>query len=154
MSKDGIVRRNPVPMDLRNAGPSGAMETHWQPEAFAWYGNEVKRASGTDPYIRIGKTSITISNQAVIQADFALGDRLQIGINKGFLAIKKDESGLPAAGEPKKTKTLHINAKGLIKKIANEGYPVPCRLSCQWDTRSQMLVGKWPKMDKERQVAP
>ncbi|GAB6173299.1 MAG: hypothetical protein QMC95_06435 [Desulfitobacteriaceae bacterium] len=138
--------RSPVPRDLRSAAPSGAVETHWQKDAFSWYGNESrKKGSGIEMYIRVTKTQIRISHTAASAAGIEPGDKVKVGINKAYVAIINDTDGFITQGEKgKTTKAVHFNAVAVVKQIKEHGFPVPSRIACVWDEKSGMLVAKKP----------
>jgi len=140
-------RRSGYPRDLREAGPSGEVSTHWQPEAFTWYGEEARvKGNGNDPFVYVGKSHLRVSSAAALEAGMKAGDRVQIGINKQFLAIRKSETGIPAKSDRGKASThgLLISASKLIRKLADDGWPVPCRVACVFDQKSGMLVARKP----------
>jgi hypothetical protein len=148
VKKPGTVTRSAVPNDLRSGGPPGEVKTSWQPEAFTWskaiLGN--KQAS----FLKVNKANMKISPVAAMAADIQETDRLQIGVNKTFIAVRKDPLGFKVKSGS--GKSFCFQAAGTIKKLISEGYPIPCVLECQWDESSQMLVARWPSFAAEEQV--
>lgn len=142
----GEPKRSSKPQDLRNAGPSGPVSTYWEPDAFNWYGNETQgRGSSRDLFVRISENQIRISNAAAIIAGINTGDKVQIGVNKGFLAFRKDAEGFRVRSDGvKTTRAVYLAAAKVIDQIKEYGYPVPSRIHCVWDEKSGMLVARKP----------
>lgn len=143
-----VTHRSGYPRDLRTDGPSGEVEVYWQPEAFTWYGMEARmKGSIHDAFIYIGKSYFRISKAAVKEAGIEIGDRVEIGINKQFLAIKKSEKGIPVRSDRgnSPSRGLLIGARKLTQRLMDDGWPVPCRVACVYDKRSDMLVARKPQ---------
>lgn len=139
------------PSDLRTDAPAGEVKTTWQPEAFTWYGEDVRtRGSRNEAFIYINPSILRISSTAARDAGLEGGDRVQIGVNKKFLAVKKSATGWKVWSERgKATSAVSLAAKRLINKISADGWPVPCRVSCVFDGESGMLVAKKPAPAQE-----
>ncbi|MDI6908084.1 MAG: hypothetical protein QMC81_11450 [Thermoanaerobacterales bacterium] len=147
MAREHKPTRSGYPRDLRDAGPAGEVKTTWQPEAFTWYGEEARaKGGGNTLFIYIGKSQMRVSSAAALAAGMKAGDRVQIGVNKQFLALKKSGTGVPANSDRGKTSThgLLISATQLIRKLAGDGWPVPCRALCVFDEQNAMLVARKP----------
>lgn len=139
-------RRSAAPRDLRTAGPAGAVERYWKPESFEWYGfgHGSKRGGCNVPFIAITKNQIRISAAAAEMSGFKPGDQVEIGRNSSFLAIRKSGTGIVAKPEPKNN-AIFVRAVQIIKKLIDESWPIPCRVICHWDERSEMLVAEKPQ---------
>lgn len=146
MKSSSKVFRSPIPKDLREAGPSGEIETYWQPEAFTWYGAEVSKSkNGRIPYIfYTDKGLFRISSKAAVMADLKPGDGIKVGINKAYLAIAKDAMGIPTRGEAGKTKAIQFTSKEMAKLLIENGWPCRIHLICTLDEKNNMLVAKKP----------
>ena len=142
-------RRSAFPRDLRSAGPAGEVTTYWEPEAFTWYGWEIQGRRNRLS-ISISKGYIRISGGAAAAAGIEPGDRLAVGINSKFLAVRKGENGIPTRLEKKDSRTVLLVARKMVRILAAAGWPVPCSLPCSWDERSGMLVARKPAADFSR----
>ncbi|GAB6170761.1 hypothetical protein JCM15765_02390 [Paradesulfitobacterium aromaticivorans] len=144
------VHRSPVPKDLRATGPSSEVTTYWQEAAFEWYGEEVRgRGTKNEMFVQISKTRLRISHTAAASAGIEPGDSVKIGINKAYLAIKKEPEGFVAKDEKNKsTKAVYVSATAIVRELIKQGTPIPCRVSCVWDAKSGMLVAK--KLDENQ----
>lgn len=140
------TRRSGYPRDLREDGPAGPVERHWQPEAFTWFGQEARKRGFLELFVYIGKSQFRVSSATAVAAGLKPGDMVEIGVNKQFLAIRKSERGIPARSDRNKNATngLCISASKLIEKLVAEGWPVTCRLQCEWDDQNRMLVARKP----------
>jgi len=136
-------RRSPVPRDLRTAGPASVVTTYWDSQAFSWYGPDPKKAKPKDEmFIHISKTQIRISQTATVLTGIQHGDRVMIGINSTFIALKKDDGGIEAKVRVGKSQAVTLSASKIIKKLAADGMSIPCRLACVLDAKSNLLVAR------------
>lgn len=145
MITDGKVKRSGVPRDLRTAAPPGDVVKYWELEAFTWYGEDSRRSGGKDEaFIRLQQNRIRVSHAAAVMAGIERGDRVKVGVNGAFMAIRKDSEGIPTKGDHPSTKAVYIPLGRLGKELQAAGWPVPVRLFCNWDERNGMLVVKKP----------
>ncbi len=148
---DAKPRRSAFPRDLRDAGPAGEVTKYWEPGAFTWYGQEVQgRRNGF--HISISKRYVRISGGAAAAAGIEPGDRLAVGINSKFLAVRKGENGIPTRLEKKDSRTVLLLAREMVRILVAAGWPVPCSLPCSWDGKSGMLVARKPAAKNFDQV--
>jgi hypothetical protein len=124
----------------------GEVATYWQPQAFRWFGMKDQGTSrGKSPIISVNQTCIRLTVQAVALLDLKQVDKLSIGINKKFLAFRKHEAGFNWYPD-KKSGAINISCRRLHESLAQEGWPVPCRMPAIWDEKNKMLVGKKTEM--------
>lgn len=149
MPVNARIRKSGTPLDLRDAGPASEVVQYWQPEAFTWYGREARGpAVHKELFITVRKGLVRISNGAVAAAGFAPGDRLELGFNSEYLAVRRGEGGIPARAEKAASKALCLGASRFVEAIAAAGWPVPCRAACVYDERSGMLVARKPEVNQ------
>lgn len=140
------AKKSGWPHGLAEEGPAGEVKTSWQPEAFTWYGDEVRRIGNREEaFIYINKREFRVSQAAAKAAAMRPRDRVQIGFNATFLALRQDEKGIPSRPDAgKATTAIYLSATALIRKLEGEGWPMPVRLPCVWDEESGMLVARKP----------
>jgi len=141
--------KGPYPHDLRDDGPSGEVTRYWDLGAFSWHGTNSARGGSQTPFVYIAENYIRLSQEAVRLAEFRVGDRIAIGINNTFLALRKDQAGLIARSSGK-SEALLIAATKIIKAIKDAGWPLPCRAYCTLDKKNNMLVARNPVLEATR----
>jgi len=115
---------------------------YWLPESFEWF-------KDTRPLVYLSKTSIRLTEAAVELARFTPGCIINIGINKAFIAFKKDVRGLTAkpCKNIKSVTTdngLYFTGCKITSLLDKNGYNLPCQMVCFWDEKNNMLVAEKP----------
>ncbi|MEW6423156.1 MAG: hypothetical protein AB1523_00170 [Bacillota bacterium] len=126
-------------------GPgAGPVTTTWLPESFKWFGDKNRRAlSGRISFFTIGKDGgLHLSKAATEILNPPEGSKVAIGINKKFIALKISDDGFTFFRG--KGGSINISARAFARLLAEEGWPLPCRVMLTWDEKSKMLVGKKP----------
>jgi hypothetical protein len=150
---DNMLKRESFEQDIQlqdHIRKSGINSSHsevnryWNPEAFEWL-------KDTRPLAIISKNTITLTEAAIMMTDFTPGDIINIGVNKAFIAFRKDLEGLTAAGTDDEQKSKGIQFKGhkMQALLSKKGYSLPCQLVCCWDSTNNMLVASRPIGNKE-----
>lgn len=128
---------------------AGKVVTYWQPEAFTWYGDNDRRCcSGKQAIVSIqqrGIVRLTVAAVRVLAVEEGTG--LSIGVNKAFLAVRKEEAGFTWYFD-KKSGAVNICSKPLVNAFKEEGWPVPCRIPLVYDEKNGMLVGRKPVVEE------
>jgi len=123
---------NPAFIRERERAASGASEvrTYFDPAAFEWF----KPGGLKDgAYIRITDKNLFISVEARRLAGFRTGDRVQLGYNSKYVAVRK-------AGDGEDGYLLTINHGAKIATPKLRYFPVKGRIEVFWD--GNMLVGR------------
>lgn len=148
MSSNGTMH-TPIPRSKKEAPPhNGKVEHYWDTNSFSWFGEEAAVSKGgKQPYININTGGrITISNEAANLSEIIAGEKVKIGINKHFIAIRKLDTGIIVRPiKSRNSKAVYIIAKKVTKEILALGWELPCRAPCTLDEKNQMLVAKKPK---------
>jgi hypothetical protein len=144
MALNARLRKSGLPADLREAGPAGSVVRYWQPEAFTWYGREETRRSRA-AFVRLvaDKGQVCLSREAGRLAGFAPGDRLEVGVNGKFLAVRQSQKGLKATRQSRGG-GLQVISRHLVEQLVASGWPDKERLPVVWDDKSGMLVAAKP----------
>jgi hypothetical protein len=100
-----------------------------------------------EPFIRITqKMGIRISQTAAQAMGIEAGDRVAIGVNKAFLAFRKDKCGLAVRMEKGgSVGAVYLQSARLSRLLAAQGWPLGRRLPVVYDPDSGMLVARKPK---------
>jgi len=144
------IRKSGPPVDLRDKGEAGPVKTTWLPEAFQWYGSEIQY-SGEHMHITIStnKISLTSTVSKLLLSGSTEEIYLQIGINTKAkaIAIRKADGpwGMRAAFIKKHIPSISVGCRKLIRKLIENGWPVPCKAPVEWDEEHQMLVARKPE---------
>lgn len=134
--------RSGRPHDLRTEGLSSEVERYWDTNAFVWNSGSL--------FIKITQR-IRISSAAVIVSGFKPGDKVMLGRNSSYLAIRKtEESIFTLRKENNGSRSLYVNAPEFIENLKAEEWDLTDRLPVVWDKRNEMLVAKKPAQDRGR----
>ncbi|OCZ53813.1 hypothetical protein [Dehalobacter sp. TeCB1] len=109
---------------------------YWLPEAFEWF-------KDTRPQVFVSKTLIRLTEEAVVLAGFDTESIINIGVNKGFIAFRKDTQGLTAKPDSA-VQGLCFQGQKVAALLEKNGYSLPCQMVCQWDAMNKMLVAQKP----------
>jgi len=129
------VYKQPIPAYIREREEAAAQpsdtRTYFDPEAFEWFGR-VKRK----PFLRISER-VYISVAALKLAGINAGDRVLLGVNKKYVALRK-------AGEEGCKVVFNHGAWFWTPK----NFPVKGTIEVKWD--GNMLVGRRPEEASQR----
>jgi hypothetical protein len=124
-----VNRPNPALIREREeaAKPAGEVRTYFDPQWFTWF--KPGGAKG-GAYISITDKNVFISAEARRLAGLEAGDRVLIGFNNKFVAVRKAADGF----------LLTVNHGAKINTPRLRDFPVKGRIEVTWD--GQMLVGR------------
>lgn len=139
-------------MDLRAEGPAGEVERYWLPDSFTWYTPRDRESFHGTPHVRLTRTTLRISSAALDLTGWSGGDRVQIGVNGRYLAIRRVEPGPPFPGLPlrdekknkKDSRAVHVACMNLVHWLEERGFCRLERLPVTYDRRHDMLVAERP----------
>lgn len=121
-------RPNPALIREREeaARPASEVKTYFDPQWFTWF----KPGGAKGAYIRITDKNVFISAEARRLAGLEAGDRVLIGFNNKFVAVRKAADGF----------LLTVNHGAKINTPRLRDFPVKGRVEVTWD--GNMLVGR------------
>jgi hypothetical protein len=142
------MREAGPPADLKPVEAGGEVERYWLPDSFTWYTPSGREGFYQTPYVRCDRSSLRISSAATHVAGWRDGDRVQVGVNGRYLAVRRAESGLQLRREKKdqkESRALVVMCTGLVRWLEQRGFRRLERLPVVYDARSDMLVAERPE---------
>ncbi|MDJ0305366.1 hypothetical protein [Dehalobacter sp.] len=122
------------------------VQTSFLPESFEWIRPVSGKTIEIGCNITLARTYVKLSAQAIEESGFVKTDKVAIGINKAFVAFRKDEKGFNLKNPANsKSQALLINSKLLANTLISLGFERGESNSVSWDPGSQMLIAKIPK---------